>query len=97
MRSCWNLGSRSFTIIIPNDDGPKASVRVSKETEPGKCQHVFGFWYSTGKELVFTIDQFLETHGDWLSLQYVFQGHFLKLIFIAGMEDGIDSVNIAKM
>lgn len=30
-----NLGSRSFTRIIPSDSGPKASVRVSNETVSG--------------------------------------------------------------
>lgn len=39
-RNCWNLASRSLTIMIPNEDGPKASVRVSKETEPARAgQH----------------------------------------------------------
>ena len=39
-RSSWNLGSRSFTTIIPRDEGPKASASRSKETEPGDESHV---------------------------------------------------------
>lgn len=35
MRRRWNSGSRSFTTIMPREEGPKASVRVSKETVPG--------------------------------------------------------------
>lgn len=39
LESAWalrslNLAGRSFTTIIPNDAGPKASERVSNETVP---------------------------------------------------------------
>ena len=39
-RSCWNLASRPLIMIMPNEDGPKASVRVLEETEPARAsQH----------------------------------------------------------
>jgi hypothetical protein len=32
-----NFSGRSFTIIIPRDEGPKAAVRASNETLPVVC------------------------------------------------------------
>lgn len=34
-RSWVKRSGRSLTMMIPREDGPKASVRVSKETVPG--------------------------------------------------------------
>lgn len=39
-RSCWNFASRSFTMMIPSEEGPNASVRASKETVPVNGQHL---------------------------------------------------------
>lgn len=33
-RSCVKRSGRSLTMMIPKEDGPKASVSVSKETVP---------------------------------------------------------------
>ena len=36
-RRYLNCGGRSLTMIIPRDEGPNASVRVSEVTEPEAC------------------------------------------------------------
>lgn len=64
--------------MIPSEDGPKASVRVSKETEPARA----GQYGYSGSVLLLhgifiymlTVYQVLEAHSDRLDLRYVFHG-----------------------
>lgn len=62
-------------MMIPSEDGPKASVRVSKETVSRKVQYsVFIdalFW---GK---LTINQLLKAHCDRLALRNLFHVHLV--------------------
>lgn len=64
-RSWIKRSGRSLTMMIPREDGPKASVRVSKETVPGSISEhsmidrVVSSWG-------ITIFKIFQTHSDRL-------------------------------